>query len=111
LPKAALSSIPVFGTGYSGQTLEWLVEHTGGLLFYPQDLKGQKELVGRWRHATAEFKPFAQPLVVSLSERAGEAPKKRPIGFRPGRSYRSLVNMSRQSFPPSANPNLRFFNK
>ncbi len=87
VPKPELSTIPVFGTGYSGQSLEWLAENTDGWLFYPQDLKGQKELIAKWRQATDEFKPFAQPVVIDLSERAGEAPKQRQIGFRAGRNF------------------------
>ncbi|WP_411844163.1 LLM class oxidoreductase [Salinicoccus sp. HZC-1] len=87
VPKPELSNIPVFGTGYSGQSMEWLAENTDGWLFYPQNLKGQKELIQKWRRATGAFKPFAQPLVVDLSERAGEAPKPRQIGFRAGRNF------------------------
>ncbi|KKK35376.1 5,10-methylene tetrahydromethanopterin reductase [Salinicoccus sediminis] len=87
VPKPELSDIPVFGTGYGGQTLEWLAENTDGWFFYPQDLQGQKALVAKWRQATTEFKPFAQSLAVDLSERPGEAPKKKPVGFRAGRNF------------------------
>lgn len=87
VPKPELSDIPVFGTGYGSQTLEWLAENMDGWFFYPQDLKGQKELIAKWRQATEMFKPFAQPLFVDLSERPGEAPKKRQIGFRAGRNF------------------------
>lgn len=87
VPKPGLSTIPVFGTGYSGQSLEWLAEHTDGWLFYPQDLKGQKALINKWRQATEGFKPFAQPLAIDLSERPGESPKPGQIGFRAGRNF------------------------
>lgn len=87
VPKPELSDIPVFGTGYGSQTLGWLAENMDGWFFYPQDLKGQKELIAKWRQATEMFKPFAQPLFVDLSERPGEAPKKRQIGFRAGRNF------------------------
>lgn len=87
VPKPELSSIPVFGTGYSGQSLEWLAENTDGWLFYPQDLKNQKELINKWQQAADGFKPFAQPLAVDLSERPGEAPKKKQIGFRADRNF------------------------
>jgi len=33
VPKPEMSNIPVFGTGYSGQTMEWLAEHMDGWLF------------------------------------------------------------------------------
>lgn len=87
VPKPAMSGVPVFGTGYSGQTMEWLAEHTDGWLFYPQNLQGQKKLVNQWRGATETFKPFAQPLAIDLSERPGEVAKQLPIGFRSGRHF------------------------
>ena len=87
VPKPEISDIPVFGTGYSGQTLEWLAENTDGWLFYPQDLAGQKKLINQWRAAVGSFKPFAMPLAVDLSERPGETAKPLPVGFRAGRHF------------------------
>ncbi|WP_445922978.1 LLM class oxidoreductase [Jeotgalicoccus sp. FSL K6-3177] len=87
LPKPDFGTIPVFGTGYSSQTIEWLAEHTDGWMFYPQKLEGQKALINKWRGLTEEFKPFTQPLMLDLSERANEAPKTLDIGFRAGRNF------------------------
>ena len=87
VPKPDFGTIPVFGTGYSSQTIEWLAEHTDGWMFYPQKLEGQKALINKWRGLTEEFKPFTQPLMIDLSERANEAPKTLDIGFRAGRNF------------------------
>src|SRR5699024_8728935 len=82
VPKPAMSGVPVFGTGYSGQTMEWLAEHTDGWLFYPQNLQGQKKLVNQWRGAPETFKPFAQPLAIDLLERPGDVAKQLSIVVR-----------------------------
>ena len=87
VPKPDFGTIPIFGTGYSSQTIEWLAEHTDGWMFYPQKLEGQKALINKWRGLTEEFKPFTQPLMIDLSERANEAPKTIDIGFRAGRNF------------------------
>lgn len=90
VPKPALSDIPVFGTGYAGQSIEWLATHTDGWMFYPQMIAHQRELIKKWREATGTFKPFIQPFVLDLSERANEAPKPITIGYRTG--YRFLID-------------------
>lgn len=93
LPKPALSTIPVLGTGYSGQTIQWLAKHTDGWLFYPQGVNAQRELVNKWREATGEFKPFAQAIAIDLSENPNEAPKPIQGGVRSG--YRFLIDYLR----------------
>ena len=55
VPKPVLSDIPIFGTGYSGQTIEWLAEHTDGWLFYSQGVNEQRELVKKWREAAGRI--------------------------------------------------------
>lgn len=87
VPKPKFKGVPTFGTGYSSQTIEWLAENTDGWMFYPQDLKNQKILINKWRQLTDDFKPFTQPLMIDLSERAGEPPKPIDIGFRAGRNF------------------------
>ena len=90
VPKPMLSDIPVLGTGYSGQTIEWLAEHTDGWLFYSQGVNEQRELVKKWREAAGGFKPFAQALAIDLSENPNEAPKPIKGGFRSG--YKFLID-------------------
>lgn len=87
VPKPVFSDIPVFGTGYSGQTIEWLAEHTDGWLFYSQGVNEQRELVKKWREAAGRFKPFSQFLAIDLSEHPNEAPKPIQGGFRSGTGF------------------------
>lgn len=87
VPKPALQDIPVFGTGYSGQTLEWLAKNTDGWLFYAQDVTSQRTLIQKWRLATDTFKPFIQPITIDLSANPNEAPKPIAGGFRAGRNF------------------------
>jgi len=89
IPKPVLSAIPVIGTGYSGQTIEWLAENTDGWMFYAQEMKRQKEIIKIWREANSTFKPFIQPLVIDLSENPFASPTPIPIkvGFRSGHKF------------------------
>ncbi len=90
VPKPMLSDIPILGTGYSGQTIEWLAQNTDGWLFYSQGVNEQRELVKKWREAAGEFKPFAQALAIDLAENPNEAPKPIKGGFRAG--YKFLID-------------------
>lgn len=87
VPKPMLSDIPVLGTGYSGQTIDWLAKHTDGWFFYSQGVNEQRELVKKWREADGEFKPFAQAFAIDLSENPNEAPKPIKGGFRAGYKF------------------------
>ncbi|EGA91096.1 luciferase-type oxidoreductase [Planococcus donghaensis MPA1U2] len=89
IPKPQLKNIPILGTGYSGQTIEWLAEHTDGWMFYGQEASRQKQLIQQWRTATNEFKPFSQPLVINLSEKPNAPPSPVPIklGFTSGHKF------------------------
>ncbi|MDJ0333424.1 TIGR03571 family LLM class oxidoreductase [Planococcus sp. S3-L1] len=89
IPKPHLMGIPILGTGYSGQTIEWLAEHTDGWMFYAQEANRQKELINIWRNATGRFKPFSQPLVINLSENPKASPRPIPIkvGFTSGHQF------------------------
>lgn len=87
VPKPELSNIPVFGTGYGGQSIEWLAQNTDGWLFYPQDVQGQGKLIKKWQEKAGKFKPFAQVVAIDLSERPNEAPKPIEAGFRSGHKF------------------------
>lgn len=89
IPKPLLTDIPIFGTGYSGQTVEWLAENTDGWMFYAQEARRQQELINLWQKVTGEFKPFSQPLVINLSENPMAAPYPIPIkvGFTSGHKF------------------------
>lgn len=89
IPKPLLTDIPIFGTGYSGQTVEWLAENIDGWMFYAQEAARQRELIELWRKAAGKFKPFSQPLVINLSENPMAAPYPIPIkvGFTSGHKF------------------------
>lgn len=89
IPKPAISDIPILGTGYSGQTVEWLAENTDGWMVYAQEANRQLELIKHWRKAAGRFKPFSQPLVINLSENPAAAPSPLPIkvGFTSGHKF------------------------
>ncbi|MDU3145858.1 LLM class flavin-dependent oxidoreductase, partial [Staphylococcus sp.] len=55
LPKH--HTIPMFGTGYSRQSMSWLQQHMDGWLFYAQPFQDQKKLVEAWHSGTDRFKP------------------------------------------------------
>lgn len=89
IPKPLLKNIPILGTGHSGQTIEWLAEHTDGWMFYGQEANRQKQLIQQWRSASSEFKPFLQPLVINLSEKPTAPPSPVPVkvGFTSGHKF------------------------
>lgn len=87
VPKPTLADVPTFATGYSGQKMEWLAEHTDGWLFYSQGINEQRALIEKWRKATSVFKPFIQPVSIDLSENPREAPKPIQGGFRAGHKF------------------------
>lgn len=90
VPKPTLGDIPIFGTGYSGQTIEWLAQNTDGWLFYPQPVNKQRELIKKWQEAAGQFKPFIQPVGLDLSTNPNEAPKPITGGFRAG--YKFMID-------------------
>ena len=87
LPKPKLSDIPVMVTGHSGQSPEWIAEHSDGWIYYPRPLKFQKALIDNWRSLTEEFKPFTQSLYIDLTEDPNHVPIPIHLGFRTGRVF------------------------
>lgn len=89
IPKPSLSAIPILGTGYAGQTIEWLAENMDGWIFYAQEVNRQQKLIQLWREKTKAFKPFTQPLVLNLSENPSTSPRPIPIkvGFTSGHKF------------------------
>ena len=83
LPKHR--TIPMFGTGYSRQSISWLQQHMDGWLFYAQPFQDQKKLVEAWHSVTDRFKPFMNILMIDLSQNPNETVKPIKGGFRTGR--------------------------
>jgi luciferase-type oxidoreductase len=95
LPKPSCP-IPIFVTGGSGQTLEWIAAHADGWLTYPRSPEQQARIIQEWRNATqsgppARFKPFAQSLYIDLAARPDAPPQPIHLGYRLGR--RSLLEL------------------
>ena len=82
LPKH--HTIPMFGTGYSRQSMSWLQQHIDGWLFYAQPFQDQKKLVEAWHSGTDRFKPFMNILIIDLSQNPNETVKLIKGGFRTG---------------------------
>lgn len=83
LPKHR--TIPMFGTGYSRQSISWLQQHMDGWLFYAQPFQDQKKLVEAWHSGTDRLKPFMNILMIDLSQNPNETVKPIKGGFRTGR--------------------------
>lgn len=87
LPKPILGDIPVFITGFSGQSLEWIAENGDGWLFYPRNPFLQERMIKKYRSFTNKFKPFAQSLYIDLCENPHEEPTYMQLGFKSGRKF------------------------
>ena len=82
---------PMLVTGHSGQSLEWIAEHSDGWLYYPRDFKTLQITMQRWGAALAEvgsdWKPFMQSLYVDLTEDPNTSPRPIHLGFKSGTEY------------------------
>ncbi|MFJ5770092.1 LLM class oxidoreductase [Psychrobacillus sp. NPDC093180] len=87
LPKPVLGDIPVFVTGFSGQSMEWIAENSDGLFGYPRNPAQQDRLIKEYRSSADGFKPFAQSLHIDLSEDPNEGPRPIHLGFRSGHKF------------------------
>ncbi|WP_210766198.1 LLM class flavin-dependent oxidoreductase [Corynebacterium vitaeruminis] len=90
LPKPTHQRVPVFITGTSRQSVEWIAENGDGWLFYTLPLEQQQLNIKRWRRLTADkgepgWKPFNQATYLDLSEDPHEAASPIHQGFRVGR--------------------------
>lgn len=87
LPKPVVGDIPVFVTGFSGQTIEWIAEHSDGWLTYSRPHVLQERLVHKFRERTTQWKPFAQSLSIDIVDDPTEGPTHIQLGFKSGRNY------------------------
>jgi luciferase-type oxidoreductase len=60
VPKPAASRLPTIVIGQSGQSLEWIGEHTDGMLSYVSNPALLPQVIERWRSACGAhgFKPY-----------------------------------------------------
>jgi luciferase-type oxidoreductase len=91
IPKPFSGKIPLFVTGHSGQSLEWIAENADGWLMYPRDPSLQKRVVDGWKSALkltgSGFKPFSQSLYIDLTDDPDHLPQSIHLGYRLGRNY------------------------
>jgi len=82
---------PMLITGHSGQSLEWIAEHSDGWLYYPRDFRTLQIVMQRWKDALSLtqniWKPFMQSLYVDLAKHSDEKPSPIHLGFRSGSEY------------------------
>ncbi|MEM1003248.1 MAG: LLM class oxidoreductase [Bacteroidota bacterium] len=90
LPKY-LKPTPMFVTGQSGQSLDWIAEHSDGWLYYPRDFQTLQIIMQSWRQALEkahqDWKPFMQSLYIDLAEDSKAKPTPIHLGFKSGTDY------------------------
>lgn len=90
--------IPLFVTGFCGQTPDWIAEHGDGWMYYGQDLDTTAKLVRGWRADVARLcgtdapgrdvvKPYITTLTLDLLPDPDAEPKPLRYGFRAGRTF------------------------
>ncbi|HLR79225.1 MAG TPA: LLM class oxidoreductase [Bacillota bacterium] len=87
VPKPYTGKIPLFITGTSRQTLEWIGQNGDGWMYYPRNLAYQSTAVESWRRVTPYFKPFMQSLYIDLTEDPDATPTPIHLGFRIGSNH------------------------
>ena len=91
LPKCYAGDLPLFVTGNSRQSIEWIAEHAAGWLMYPRQISHQSMVLEQWRTALLEteqpFKPFSQSLYIDLMEKPDTPASPLHLGYRFGRNH------------------------
>jgi len=91
LPKCFAGDLPLFVTGNSRQSIEWIAEHAAGWLMYPRQISHQKQVLEQWHAALAQadqsWKPFSQSLYIDLMENPDTPPSRIHLGYRFGRNH------------------------
>ena len=90
LPKCNAGDLPLFVTGNSRQSPEWIAEHATGWLMYPRQINHQTLVLSQWRTALQEndqpWKPFSQSLYIDLMENPDTPASPIHLGYRFGRN-------------------------
>ncbi len=90
LPKY-YKKTPMLVTGHSGQSLDWIAEHSDGWLYYPRDFKTLELVMQQWRESLAKtqkgWKPFMQSLYVDVTKESKDKPTAIHLGFKSGTDY------------------------
>ena len=90
LPKY-YQKTPMLVTGHSGQSLDWIAEHSDGWLYYPRNFQTLQVVMQQWREALAktnhDWKPFMQSLYVDILKESKARPTPIHLGLRTGTDY------------------------
>lgn len=90
IPKPLYRRIPIGITGHCRQDPDWIAAHCDAWIMYSNSPNTQQIVMRTWRDAVAasgaDFKPFAQPLHVVLSENPDEDLEPVRSGYRLGRN-------------------------
>lgn len=82
---------PMLVTGHSGQSLDWIAEHSDGWLYYPRDFNFLKQVLANWRSALEKkqqsWKPYMQSLYIDLLEEKNSSPQGIHLGFKSGTDF------------------------
>lgn len=82
---------PMFVTGHSGQSLDWIAKNADGWLYYPRDFNFLQQSMKNWQEALERndqpWKPYMQSLYVDLIEDDKASPRGIHLGFRSGKEY------------------------
>lgn len=82
---------PMFVTGHSGQSIDWIAEYSDGWLYYPRDFKVLQRIMGDWQKALEDkgqaWKPFMQSFYIDLLEDNSKKPTGIHLGVKAGPDY------------------------
>lgn len=82
---------PMLVTGHSGQSLDWIAEHSDGWLYYPRDFYTLQKTMTQWKDALKRvqqnWKPFMQSLYIDLVDEKERPPSPIHLGFKAGTAY------------------------
>lgn len=88
LPKPNSGQLPMFITGASQQSPEWIAQHGHGWITYPRNITTQASILNQWRSNLATYnqpdKPAIQSLYIDLVEDDDASPQPIHLGFRSG---------------------------
>lgn len=90
LPKPTSRKLPLFVTGYSRQSIDWIAEYSDGWLTYPREILFQQRIITNWNNAVrktgSSFKPFVQSLYIDLTKDPDVNFERIHLGYRLGRN-------------------------
>ena len=91
LPKPKNSRLPIFITGGSQQSPDWVAAHGDGWMTYPRDVAAQARAVRDYRARSVEQdavpRPVMQSLYIDLVEDDDARPQPIHLGFRSGTNF------------------------